>query len=67
MVPTRAEAGGGRDLTDGQPRLMGFDDGPDPLPLGPFQAFRGQAEPGGEPLLAPEPLFQLVVGSIPPG
>ena len=38
---------------------MGFDGGPDPLPLSP--AFRGQAEPGGEPLLAPEPLFQLVV------
>jgi len=44
--PTRDEAGRGRDLTNRQPRLMGFDGGPQPLPLGPFQAFRGEAEPG---------------------
>jgi hypothetical protein len=46
---------------------MGFDDGPDPLVLGPFQAFRGEAKPGGELLFAPDPFFQLAVGSIPPG
>ncbi len=46
MNPTRDEAGRGRDLTNRQPRLMGFDGGPQPLPLGPFQAFRGEAEPG---------------------
>ena len=33
---TWAQAGRGRDLADGQPRLMGFDDGPDPLLLSPF-------------------------------
>jgi hypothetical protein len=63
--PAWAQAGRGRDLADGQPRLMGFDDGPDPLPLSPFQAFRGQAELGGEPLLASDPRFQLVVGFHP--
>jgi hypothetical protein len=63
--PAWAQAGRGRDLADGQPRLMGFDDGPDPLPLSPFQAFRGQAESGGKPLLASDPLFQLVVGFPP--
>ena len=39
-VPTGAETRGGRDLTDGQTRLMGFGDDPDTLSLGPFQAFR---------------------------
>jgi len=39
-VPTGAETRGGRDLTDGQTRLMGFGAGLDPLSLGPFQAFR---------------------------
>ena len=46
VSPTRDEAGRGRDLTDRQPRLMGFDGGPEPLPLGPFQTFRAEAEPG---------------------
>ncbi len=63
--PAWAQAGRGRDLADGQPRLMGFGDGPDPLLLSPFQAFRGQGESGGEPLLASDPLFQLVVGFHP--
>jgi hypothetical protein len=44
---------------------MGFDDGPAPLPLGPFQAFRSEAESGGHPLFAPDPLIQLVVGFHP--
>ena len=26
---------------------MGFDDGPDPLPLGFFEPVRGEAQPGG--------------------
>ena len=62
MDPARTETGGGRDLADGQPRLMGFDDGPDPLTLGLFQAFGGEAEPGGDLLFAANPLFELVVG-----
>ena len=41
---------------------MGFDDGPDPLPLGFFEPFRGEAQPGGKPLFAPDPLSQIVVG-----
>jgi len=56
----RAETESGRDLTDGQPRLMGVNDGPDPLSLGPFQASRGEEQPGGKTLYAPDPLFQLV-------
>ena len=28
--------------------MMSFDESPDPLPQGFFQAFRGEAEPGGE-------------------
>src|SRR4051794_10672947 len=44
---------------------MGFGDGPDPLALGVFQAFRGGAEPGGNPLFAMDPFFQLVVGFHP--
>ena len=40
LGPTGTETRGGRDLTDGQTRLMGFGDGPDPLALGLFQAFR---------------------------
>ena len=59
--PARAETGRGRDLADGQPRLMGFDNGPDPLPPGPFKAFRREVEAGGEPHFATEPLFRLVV------
>ena len=62
MDPARTETGRGRDLADGQPRLMGFDDGPDPLALGVFQAFRGEAEPGGDLLFAANPLLELVVG-----
>src|SRR5262245_28411344 len=60
--PARTEAGRGRDLADGQPRLMGFDDGPDPLALGLFEAFRGEAGPGGDLLLAADLLFELVAG-----
>src|SRR3954469_5906984 len=44
---------------------MGFDDGPDPLPLGFFEPFRGEAQPGGQPLFAPNPLAELVVGFHP--
>ena len=44
---------------------MGFDDGPDPLALGFFQAFRGEAEPGGDLLFAANPLSELVVGFHP--
>lgn len=44
---------------------MGFDDGPDPLPLGFFEPFRGEAEPGGQPLFALNPLAELVVGFHP--
>jgi hypothetical protein len=59
--PAWTEAGHGRDLTDGQPLLTRFDDGPDPLPLGFFETFCGAAEPGGELLFASDPLSQLVV------
>jgi hypothetical protein len=41
---------------------MGRDDGPDPLAPGFSQAFRGEAEAGGEPLLMPEPFRELGVG-----
>jgi hypothetical protein len=41
---------------------MGFYDGPDPLPLDFFHAFRGEAEPGGKPLFALNPFSQFVVG-----
>jgi hypothetical protein len=34
---------------------MGFDDGPDPLLLGFFEPFRGEAQPGGELPFAPDP------------
>src|SRR3954471_8041777 len=44
---------------------MGFDDGPDPLPLGFFEPFRREAEPGGQPLFALNPLAELVVGFHP--
>src|SRR3954454_14081762 len=44
---------------------MGFDDGPDPLPLGVFEPFRGEAQPGGQPLFALNPLAELVVGFHP--
>src|SRR3954449_8729810 len=44
---------------------MGFDDGPDPLLLGFFETFRGEAQPGGQPLLASNPLAELVVGFHP--
>src|SRR4051812_9764631 len=63
--PARTEPGRGRDLTDGQPRLMGLDDGPDPLALGLFQTFGGEAEPGCDLLFAANPLIQLVVGFHP--
>jgi hypothetical protein len=45
---------------------MGFDDSPDPLALGRFQAFGGEAEPGGDLLFAANPPVQLVVGFHPP-
>ena len=38
--PIRANPHGGRDLTDRQDRLMGFDDASDPLLLGFFEPFR---------------------------
>jgi hypothetical protein len=38
-----------------------FDNGPDPLSLGFFEPFRGEAQPGAQPLFAPDPLLQLVV------
>ena len=41
---------------------MGFDDGPDPLALGVFQALRGETEPGGDLLIAANPIFEFVVG-----
>jgi hypothetical protein len=44
---------------------MGFDDGPDPLPLGFFKPGRSKAQPGGKPLFAPDSLSQLVVGFHP--
>ena len=44
---------------------MGFDDGPDPLALGIFQTFGGEAEPGGNLTFAANPLFELVVGFHP--
>jgi hypothetical protein len=61
----RAEPRGRRDPADGQSRLMGVDDSPDPLALGLFQAFGGEAEPGGDLLFAANPLVQLVVGFHP--
>src|SRR4051812_24252959 len=63
--PARAEPRGGRDLADRQPRLMGLDDGPDPLPLGLFEPFRGQAEAGSKLLLASNPLAEGIVGLHP--
>src|SRR5262249_3687541 len=60
--PARTEPGSDRELADGQPRLMGFDDGSDPLALGVFQALGGEAEPGGDLLFAANPLVELVVG-----
>ena len=62
LVPSRGAGGTRLELrpvaaatwrTD-NPDLMGFDDGPDPLALGLFQAFRGEAEPGGELLVRAE-------------
>src|SRR3954471_16802549 len=41
---------------------MGFDDGPDSLALGLFQALRGEAEACGDLPLAANPLLELVVG-----
>jgi hypothetical protein len=41
---------------------MGFDDGPDPIAPGFFQAFCGEAEPVGELLFMPDPFIELVVG-----
>ena len=46
-------------------RLISLDDGPDPLPLSPFQSLHGEAQAGGELLFAPDPFFQLVVGLHP--
>ena len=65
MDPTRAEPRGRRDLSDRQPRLMGFDHGPDPLPLGFFEPFRGEAQPGCKPLFAPDPLSDSSFVSTP--
>ena len=44
---------------------MGFNDGLDPLPLGFVQPFRGEVQAGGQPLLALDPLAELVVGFHP--
>src|SRR3954463_4692448 len=44
---------------------MGFDDGPDPLLLGFIEPFRGEAQAGGQPLFALNPLAELVVGFHP--
>src|SRR5262249_34410204 len=60
--PARTEAGWGRDLANRQPRLMGFDEGPDSLALGVVQVLRGEAEACGNLLLAANPLLELVVG-----
>jgi len=45
MDARRAQPGGQRDLTDGEPLLMGGHDGPDPLLLGRAQAFGGALQP----------------------
>ena len=37
---------------------MGFDDGPDSLPPGFVEPFPGEPEPGGQPLFAPDGIFQ---------
>ena len=52
-VPTGAETRGGRDLADGQARLLGFGAGPDPLSLGPFRAFRASCLGLGTPDWSP--------------
>src|SRR5512135_793085 len=44
---------------------MGFDDGPDPLPLVLFEPFRGQAEAGRKLPFALNPLVERVVGLHP--
>src|SRR5262245_35309797 len=44
---------------------MGFDDRPDPLPLGLFEPFRGQAEAGSKPPFTLNPLVEGVVGLQP--
>ena len=63
----RTETGRGRDLADGQPRLVGLDDGPDPLALGFCQALRGKADPSGQLLFAANLHFELVMGFHPSG
>jgi hypothetical protein len=50
---------------DGQARLLGFDDGPDPLLVGYFEPVRGQAEAGSKLLFALNPLAEVVVGLHP--
>jgi hypothetical protein len=42
---------------------MGFDDGPDPLPLGFFESVRSEAQSSGKPLFAPD----SIKGSCPSG
>ena len=49
--------GGGRDLANREFRLLGFDNGPDPLAAGPFKAFSSEVKPGGESYVAMEPFF----------
>jgi hypothetical protein len=44
---------------------MGLNDGPDPLPLGLFEPFRGQAEAGRKLPFALNPLVEGVVGLYP--
>src|SRR5512135_1436844 len=44
---------------------MGFDHGPDPLPLGLFEPFRSQAEAGSKRPFALNPLVEGVVGLHP--
>ena len=40
---------------------MGFDDGPNLLPLSYFGPFRDEAQPGSNSKFAPDPFSQLIV------
>jgi hypothetical protein len=54
MDPAAAQAGRGGDLSNGQPRVMGRNDGPQALALGLCETRGGQAEPCVQGLFAPD-------------
>jgi hypothetical protein len=54
MDPAAAQAGRGGDLSDGQPRVVGRNDGPEALALGLCKPRGGQAEPCVQGWFAPD-------------